>query len=72
MSLGVGRAYWRERGTGGGRSKSYDGEKAWPSANHSILSVCAPMAVARAESVAEVYATPSCLLDVGELAFRFV
>ncbi len=33
--------YWRERGGlgwGGRGAKSYDGEKAWPSLNHSILS----------------------------------
>jgi hypothetical protein len=33
----AGRACWRERGGGGG-AKSYDGEKAWSSINHSILS----------------------------------
>ncbi len=34
-----GRAYWQERrgGGGGGGAKSYDGEKAWSSINHSIL-----------------------------------
>ncbi len=31
----AGRDYWRE----GGETKSYNGEKAWPSLNHSILSV---------------------------------
>ncbi len=36
----AGRAYWLERGDvgGGGGAKSYDGEKAWSSINHSILS----------------------------------
>jgi hypothetical protein len=35
----AGRAHWRERGDGGGGgAKSYDGEKAWSSINHSILS----------------------------------
>ncbi len=33
------RAYWQERGRGGGRgAKSYDLEKVWPSISHSILS----------------------------------
>ncbi len=33
-------AFWRERGEGGeGGIKSYDREKAWPSINHSILSL---------------------------------
>ncbi len=33
------RAYWRERGKeGGGGAKTYDGEKAWSSIKHSILS----------------------------------
>jgi hypothetical protein len=33
------RAYWQENGEGGsGGAKSYDGEKAWPSLNHLILS----------------------------------
>ncbi len=37
--LGVaGRAFWREKGEGGGGAKLYDLEKAWPSINHSILS----------------------------------
>jgi hypothetical protein len=30
------------------------------------------MAVAKAESVAEVYAIPSSFVELGELAFRFV
>ena len=35
----AGRAYWRERRVGGGDgAKSCDGEKAWSSINHSILS----------------------------------
>jgi hypothetical protein len=35
----VGRAFWREKGGGGGgRANPYDREKAWSSVNHSILS----------------------------------
>jgi hypothetical protein len=35
------RAYWWERGVGGGGGpKSYDSKKAWSSINHSILSAC--------------------------------
>ncbi len=35
----VGRAFWRERGEGGGGgAKSYDNKKAWSSINYSILS----------------------------------
>ncbi len=34
----AGRAFWRERGIGGGRrAKSFDREKAWSSVNYSIL-----------------------------------
>ncbi len=37
----VGRAYWQERGEGGGRggAESYDSKKAWSSINHSVLTV---------------------------------
>ncbi len=36
LSQSSGRVYWRKRGGGG--AKSYCGEKAWSSINHSILS----------------------------------
>jgi hypothetical protein len=54
-------SYWRVEGGGGRGTKSYDGEKAWSSINHSLLSGPGPLYIIQYSLVLEIIFVSCCI-----------